>query len=200
MDISFLNASLLIQIALGVSLAACAGLRAFLPLLVMSILARFNYIAVGETFSWIGSTPTLVIFSAATIIEILGDKFPAVDHLLDTFGTFAKPIAGTILFSTVVVKFDPVLAVVLGIMVGGTVSEVVHIEKSGLRVSSSLISGGAGNPVISVIEDIIAVVGIIISFLAPIIMVALVLLGIYLMYRFYKKICRKKVAPTAETA
>jgi hypothetical protein len=192
MDLSFLSAGLFIQCALGISLSACAGLRAFLPLLVMSILVRYNYMVVGDSFSWIGSTPTLVIFGVATVIEILGDKFPVVNHFLDSVGILAKPIAGTLLFSTVVVKFDPTLAVVLGIMVGGTVSEVVHVEKSGLRLSSSVLSGGVGNPVISIIEDITAFIGVIISFLAPFIMLGLAIIGMYLLFRVYKKFCGNK--------
>lgn len=184
---------LIVQIALGVSLAACAGIRAFLPLLAASILVRTGHIQFGESFAWLGSTPALVIFGVATVAEILGDKFPAVDHFLDSTGVVVKPIAATILFSMVIVKIDPVFAIVLGLIVGGSLSEVIHIKKAELRLASSALTGGLANPVISAAEDIGALLGVIFSIVAPLIAVVVVLVGIYVAFRIYSKyVARKK--------
>lgn len=182
---------IIIQVSLGVSLSACAGLRAFLPLLALAILARTGYIHVGHNFEWIGSTPTLIVFSAAALTEIIGDKFPAVDHFLDSSGFVIKPIAGTILFSTVIIKMDPLLAVALGIMVGGSISELIHVKKASLRVASSGFTAGMANPIISVLEDAGTAAGVAVSFIAPILGAIVVLFGIYAAFRIYRKILDK---------
>lgn len=181
-------AHLIIQVCLGISLSACAGLRAFLPLLVLGILARAGYVQVGPGFAWIGSDPSLVIFGAATVVEILADKIPAVDHFLDSGGLFIKPVAGTILFSTVIIRMDPLLAVVLGLIVGGSLSELIHIKKAGLRVASSGMTGGAGNPFLSIAEDAGASAGVALSFIAPVLAAFVVLFGIYAAFKIYRKV------------
>lgn len=50
----------LIAIAMGISLAACAGLRAFLPLLAVGVASRMNWLPIQEGFQWIGSNEALI--------------------------------------------------------------------------------------------------------------------------------------------
>ncbi len=181
-----------VQVCLGVSLAACAGLRAFLPLLVLSLLARSGYINVAENFQWIGSNPAMIVFGVATAVEIMGDKIPMVDNFLDSAGFFIKPVAGTLLFSTVIIKMDPLLAVVLGIIAGGSLSELVHVRKAALRLASTSLSAGAGNPFLSFAEDAGAVAGVALSFLLPILAAFVVLIGLYVAYRLYRRHLERK--------
>ena len=46
------------QLAMGFALAACVGLRAFLPLLAAGLLARFGYVNLGESFAWMEGRAT----------------------------------------------------------------------------------------------------------------------------------------------
>lgn len=185
-------AQLVMQVAMGISLAACAGLRAFLPLLVISILHRLGKIQVDPSFEWIGSNPALIVFGIATLVEMFGDKFPVIDHALDSIGLIVKPIAGTIIFAAVIVKMDPVLAVVLGIIAGGSISEIIHIKKATIRGGSSALTAGVANPFLSFIEDLSAVIGVAVSILVPILAFFLVLILLYLAYQFYKSLMKKR--------
>ena len=45
------------QIAMGIGLAACAGLRAFLPLFLLGLAGRFDWVSLSPTFDWLASTP-----------------------------------------------------------------------------------------------------------------------------------------------
>jgi hypothetical protein len=177
---------ILYQASLGISLSACAGLRAFLPILVLGIFTRLGYVHVSQDFAWIGSTPSLIVFGVATVAEILGDKFPAVDHFLDSIGLVVKPAAGTLIFSTVILKMDPLLALVLGLIVGGSISELIHLKKAGLRVASSSLTLGLANPVVSILEDLGTAMGSLLSVLAPFIAIFLVVLSIYFSFRFWR--------------
>jgi len=185
-------AHMAVQIALGVSLSACAGLRAFLPLLAIGILHRLGYLNVGQSFEWIGSTPALIVFGTATVIEITADKIPVLDNVLDSIGVFVKPVAGTILFSTVVVKMSPLLAVVLGIVVGGGMSELIHLKKAAVRGGSTALTAGTANPLLSIFEDLGAVVGTAISIIAPILAAVLLLVLLILSFHVFKRFFRKK--------
>lgn len=187
-------AHLVSQIALGISLSACAGLRAFLPLLVMGIFQRLGYIQVNPAFQWIGSTPSLVIFGTATFAEILGDKLPVVDNALDTMETFVKPVVGTILFATAIVKMSPMLAVVLGLIAGGSISEVIHFKKAAIRGGSTTLTAGVANPVLSFIEDITTAAGTALSFLAPLIAACIALIVLLIAFHIFKKVFHQRKA------
>ena len=41
-----------------------------------------------------------MLFGLATLIEIVGDKIPAVDHALDALSTLLRPAAGALLASS----------------------------------------------------------------------------------------------------
>ena len=63
------------QVAMGVGLAACAGLRAFLPLFVVGVAGRLDVLPLSEPFAWLASAPALTVFGAAVLTELLADKF-----------------------------------------------------------------------------------------------------------------------------
>lgn len=155
------------QLAMGFALAATCGLRAFLPLFTAAVLARMGYVSVGPSFAWIGSTPALIVFGSAVVIEIIGDKFPVVDHALDVAGLIVKPTAATLLAASMFTRVDPILAVVIGLAAGGAVAGGVHVVKSKLRLASTLLTAGTGNPILSVLEDLTSILSIALAVLLP---------------------------------
>lgn len=148
----------LFTITLGFSLAACAGLRAWLPMLVAGLAARFtDQVELGESFQFLESTPALVLFGVATVVEIVGDKFPVVDHALDAVGTVARPAAGALLSASVLYQVEnPLWALGIGLLVGAPTAAVPHTVKSASRGFSTTLTAGLANPLISVIEDALA--------------------------------------------
>src|SRR5688572_6394478 len=89
------------SLAMGIGLAACAGIRAWLPLLMAGGLARWGIIELGSSFQFIASDRALILFGVATVIEIVADKVPAVDHALDSLSTVLRPAAGSLLAASV---------------------------------------------------------------------------------------------------
>jgi hypothetical protein len=164
-------------IALGVSLAACAGLRAWLPLLVAGIGARVGLVQLGESFDALSSTPALIFFSVATVVEIVGDKIPAVDHALDAAGTFVRPAAGTVLAAAAMWQIDdPAWALGLGLIVGAPAAAAPHVVKTAARGVSSTFTFGLANPLLSVVEDFLALGLAMLAFAAPFIVLGVVVL------------------------
>jgi len=169
---------LLPSVGLAIALAACAGVRAWLPLLLAGGLARSGFLELGDSFSFLGSDKALVLFGLATVLEIAADKVPALDHALDALSTVVRPAAGALLAASVIGRFaDPLTALALGVAVGAPAALVPHAAKSTLRAVSSTLTAGLANPVISVIEDVLAVVMFVLAVLVPI-AVVLVLLGV----------------------
>jgi hypothetical protein len=151
--------SLAVQLMMAVSLAACAGLRAWLPMLVVGLLSRGDYVQLNGPFAFLARDDALIIFGGATVIEFFGDKVVAIDHFLDAMGTVIRPAVETVLASSMLAGMDPLAAVVFGLIVGGGMSLTVHAGKAVARAKVSALipfHGGLGNAILSTAEDVIS--------------------------------------------
>lgn len=182
MDVNWLE--IVPSLALGIGLAACAGLRAWLPLLLLGGLARWGVVDLSPSFEFVASTRALILFGVATVVEIAGDKIPAVDHTLDALSTVLRPAAGSLLAASVLWQVsDPLTAAALGIAVGAPSALVPHAAKSTLRVVSTSFTGGLANPVLSLLEDAVAFALFVLTVVVPVVAASLVLLAGFLVVR-----------------
>ncbi len=183
-------------LALAIALAASAGLRAWLPLLLAGTLARMGVLDLGPSFQFLGSNKALALFGIATAIELIGDKVPAVDHALDVIGTPLRPAAGALLAAAVLGRIsDPLTALVLGTAVGAPSALVPHAAKSALRATATAVTGGIANPVLSLIEDAISFTTFLLALLVPTLVVAMLGITLYIAVRWLRR--RHAHAPAA---
>jgi len=182
-----------LQVMMGISLAACAGLRAWVPLMAVGIMGRTDLLHLNPSFQFLESTPALVVFGVATVLELLGDKVIAVDHFLDAVGTFVRPAAGTVLVASTLAGQDPLWAVVAGVIVGGGTALTVHAGKAVARAKTSSVAmfhGGVGNALLSGAEDLVSAGGTLLALFLPWVAfffaVLLVLAAALMVYLFYR--------------
>ena len=190
-----------LAILLGLGLSASTGLNTFIPLLLLSAAARFNIagIELGQKFDWLSSDVGLTVLIVASILEIIGDKVPALDHFLDSVGTFIRPAAATVATASVLtgVDVDPTVAAITGFIVGTPTSLAFHTLKAGTRVASSATTFGCANPVLSLIEDVISFAFSVLAIFAPIV-VPFVLVALALVFwRVMKRARREATAASA---
>ncbi len=169
--------ALLIQSSMGIALAASAGLRAFLPLLVVGVAGRLEWIRLADSFDWLCGTPALVVFGVAVVFEVLADKIPVVDHVLDAAQTLVKPAAGAVLAAAVVTDWHPLVWTVAAVIAGGSLAGGVHLAKAKLRLASTVLSAGFANPVLSLIEDATAVAVSLAALFVPVLVAGSVLVA-----------------------
>jgi hypothetical protein len=166
----------LLSVFTAFGLSSSAGLNAYLPLLVVALLARFtDLITLDPPWDALESWWVIGLLAVLLLIEFLVDKVPAVDTVNDTIQTFVRPVAGAILFAAsagVISDANPVLAMICGLLVAGG----VHAVKATARPVITGTTGGLLNPVVSVIEDILSLAVAVLSILVPILAVLLLLL------------------------
>ncbi len=76
-------------------LSASAGLNAYIPLLVVALLARFtDLIKLNHPWDTLTSWWVIGLLVVLSVIEFFADKFPAVNHINDIIQTFVRPAAG----------------------------------------------------------------------------------------------------------
>ncbi|MEN0061481.1 MAG: DUF4126 domain-containing protein [Myxococcota bacterium] len=187
--------SLAVQITLGLCLAATTGLRTFLPLLAVNLVAMSGMLELNESYAFVGHWGATVVFGTATLVEVLGDKIIGVDHTLDAIGVLAKPAAATVLAAAVLTDLDPLLAAVLGLVGGGASASALGLVKAKVRAVASVTTAGVGNAALSLIEDVVAISTVILSLLLPGLTLLLVLIGIFVAVRFIRR-----ARATVETA
>ena len=144
--------STLLNLAIGIGLAAACGFRVFIPMVVMSLATRAGYLSLGDDFQWIASTPALIIFGLATVLEIGAYYIPFLDNLLDVLATPSAVIAGIITTASQVTDVHPLLGWSVAIIAGGGAAGLVQGLTTFGRQVSSVSTAGFGNPILSTVE------------------------------------------------
>jgi predicted permease len=162
-------------IAAGIGLAACSGLRAFLPLFAAGLAARFLNWPLAPHVAWLASNAALVAFGIGAVLEIVADKVPFLDHGLDLVHTLVAPVVAVLVSVSAWTQLAPSHGLLLSLLAGAPVALAVHTLAATARVTSSAASAGIANPVLSVGEDVTTIIGLLLAFLAPLVLgVALV--------------------------
>jgi len=159
-------------------LSASAGLNAYIPLLVVGVLAHYtNLIKLNSPWDTLANPWILIMLGILLIIEMLADKIPAVNHINDLIQTFVRPVAGAVAFAAstnVINGINPVLALACGLLVAGG----VHLVKSAaVRPLVTATTAGVGNVPVSIAEDITSTV---VSFLSILVPIAIAVLAVNL--------------------
>jgi hypothetical protein len=146
-------------------------------------MARYAHTPAPGILEWTASDAGFFLLLTASVLEVLGDKVPVVDHALDAVATFIKPAAGFLLPAALLYDVSPAGAWVLGIAAGAPLALGVHATKAGTRAASTATTMGTGNPVVSVVEDVFAVAILVFTVIAPFVAVALIALLVVLVVR-----------------
>ena len=148
-------------------LSGAAGLNAWIPLLAVSLLGRAGQLELADGYDWLESTPALIVLGVAFVLDFVGDKVPAVDSLLHAAGTVVHPAAGAIVFAGPTELPTDVPSIVL-FALGAGVAASLHATRATVRPVSTTMTAGAGNPVLSLAEDVVSAVLSFVAVFVPI--------------------------------
>jgi hypothetical protein len=161
-----------IAVAIGIGLAAAAGLRVFLPLLIAGLAARFGALPLSDGFQWLSSTGALVTLSTATVVEVAAYSVPGIDHVLDVLAGPAAFAAGALATAAVMVDMPPEVTWPVAIVGGGGVAGLTKLMTALLRAKTGLATAGLANPVVATSETAGALTISLLALLVPLICVA----------------------------
>lgn len=159
-------------------LSASAGLNAYIPLMVIAVIARYtDWFKLQAPFDTLTNPWIMILIGVLIIIEFLADSFPAVNHINDAIQTFIRPVAGAIAFAAsaqVLTDISPVISLASGLLVAGGVHTV---KAAAVRPAVTATTGGAANPLVSIAENIIVTLTSVLAMLIPLLMGALLLVA-----------------------
>ncbi len=174
--------NVLLGIFSAFGLSASAGLNAYIPLLIVGVLAHYtDLIHLSAPWDLLANPWILILLGILLIIEMLADKVPVVNHINDLIQTIVRPAAGAVAFAAstdVIHGINPVLAMACGLLVAGS----VHVVKSAaVRPLVTATTAGAGNVPVSIAEDVTSTIVSFLSILVPVaiaVLVAIIILFI----------------------
>jgi hypothetical protein len=184
--------SLLTSAGLGIG----AGINAYATLLVFGLLARWQPgIFHDELARFFASTPVLIVVGVLYAIEFVADKVPAVDHLWDLVHTFIRPAAGAVVAWAAVSDRIPHGAVIIASILAGGVALGAHATKATIRGASTVSTAGFANPILSLVEDVVAFATAIIAVLLPWLVIAVLAAVTFSFFALWRRFRRAPAAP-----
>jgi hypothetical protein len=166
---------LLLGTASAFGLASAAGLNTTLPLLLLGLAARFGLLTLVTPYDALTSDVALVGLAVLAALEIISDKVPGFDSLLQTVQWPLALAAGAVLFASqqsIVSEVSPGLAILVGLLTAGG----LHTLRTIARPAVNLATFGIGGPVVSAVEDATAAALALAAVFAPLIVLVLLAL------------------------
>ena len=143
--------------------------------------------------SWWVIGVALVLF----VIEFVADKIQFVDSAWDVIHTFIRIPAGAVLAATAFGEFDRSVQVI-ALLLGGGLALSSHGTKAATRALINTSPEPVSNVVVSLAEDVLAVVTIVLAIFLPIIVFFIIAAGLALSFwllprvlRFFRGVYRK---------
>lgn len=176
-DVTLSTPMLILSIVAGVCLAASAGFRVFVPMLVAALAARAGVLPLNNGLDWLSSDTAVAMLSIACIVEVAGFYVPWIDHALDTIAVPGAVVAGSLLATSQIGISNPSLAWVVGILAGGGSAGLIQLGTMFTRGVSLVTTGGIGNPIVATAETAMAFIASLLAIFVPILAVFVVIAG-----------------------
>ncbi|MGC5012867.1 DUF4126 domain-containing protein [Streptosporangium sp. DT93] len=185
----------------GLGLSTAAGLNAYIPLLVVGLLANFtDQIRLPQEFAWLTNGWVLGIIAVLLLAEFVLDKVPVVDSVNDMIQTVVRPASGGVVFSATEaatrldgstwMSHNPWLSWVLGV----GIALVVHTMKAATRPVVNATTAGVGAPVVSTVEDAGSLGISLVAIFLPVLVVVVVAMLAVLAWLATRRIRRRRAA------
>ena len=200
----------MIEFIIGTSLAASAGLNAWMPLFLLGLADRIlPAVTLPASWSWLSGDIALWILGGLLALEIVADKIPAVDSVNDVIQSILRPASGGIAFGagsgaqTIAVD-DPAAFFTdntwVPVVTGVVIALVVHVIKATARVAANATTGGLAAPVLSSAEDgasfALAAAAIVVPVVAALLLIGLAVAIVVILRRRARR-RRDRTAPSS---
>ncbi|RNL80750.1 DUF4126 domain-containing protein [Halostreptopolyspora alba] len=200
----------MLTVLTGTGLSAAAGINAYIPLLLVGLVARFtDLLPIGAGWQWLEHPVTLVALTVLLCVEFLADKFPVVDSVNDVVQTVVRPTSGGITFGAGASSVTLEEVATLGeaasgdgslwpIVSGVVIAFALHIVKSLARPLINAVTAGVGGAVTSIAEDVSSLVLAALAILIPIVVLLFVPAFVFLVVWLVRTRRRRKRAKATQ--
>ena len=177
------------QLALAGGLSWASGLRLYLTVFAVSMLAKFNVVDLPSALAILSNPWVLGVSGALAAVEFLADKIPYVDSAWDSIQTFIRIPAGALLATGAINTSDPMIATVTALL-GGSLAGATHATKAGSRALINTSPEPVSNVAASLTEESMLITGGWLAFAHPGVFIGVLVGFILLMLWLLPKLWR----------
>ena len=180
----------LLTVGIAVGLSSVAGVRAYLPLALVGLLAALGLFTLPAPFEVLGEWPVIGGLFVLALLESGLDKIPALEPTLDFVQTPIRIAAGAVLFSATLEAGLDVEAIP-ELVAGAGVAGLVAVSKAVLRPSARVPAAGVSVRFLSLFEDVVALLGGVVAVFVPLVPLVFVAFLLFFFFRVRRRRERK---------
>ena len=177
------------NLALAGGLSWASGLRLYLTVFAVGLLAKYSYIDLPSALDILSNPVIIGVSGILAVIEFLADKIPYVDSAWDSIQTFIRIPAGALLAMGAINSSDPMVATIAALL-GGSLAGATHATKAGSRAMINTSPEPISNIAASLSEESLLVTGGWLVFAHPAVFIGLLCGFIMMMFWLLPKLWR----------
>jgi len=170
-------------LTLALGSAWTSGINLYATVSVLGLLQKFTSYEIPGGLDVLDNWWIIGVAGGLYIIEFVADKVPYVDSVWDVVHTFIRVPAGAVIAYSAAADMDVTFSVI-ALLLGGGLALSSHGTKAALRAGANLSPESVSNWVLSIGEDVIAFVGILLAVFAPI-LIAILLFAFVLFFLWF---------------
>lgn len=169
-------------LSLALGSAWTSGINLYATVTVLGLLQKFGATKLPGGLEVLDNWWIIGIAGFLYAIEFVADKVPYVDSVWDVVHTFIRVPAGAIVAYAATNEMDAGLTVIATLL-GGGLALSSHGTKAAVRATANLSPEPFSNWALSLFEDGLAILGTVLSVIAPILI--MIILVIFLIFFFW---------------
>jgi len=176
-------------LSLALGSAWTSGINLYATVSVLGLLQKFGSVKLPGGLDVLDNWWIIGIAGGLYLIEFFADKIPYVDSVWDVVHTFIRVPAGAVVAWAAVSDMDPAV-VIPATLIGGGLALSSHGTKATARIAANLSPEPVTNTLLSLAEDAIAIIGVLLAVFAPVLIAIVLIVFLLFFFWFFPKIFR----------
>ena len=176
-----------LAIAMGASWVS--GINLYAAVATLGLLSRFASLKLPGELEVLTNWWVIGIAVFLFVVEFVADKIQLVDSVWDVVHTFIRIPAGAVLAATAFGDFDKSVQVI-AFLLGGGLALTSHGTKAAARLAINTSPEPVSNIVVSTLEDVLAIVSILLAVFLPIAVFFVIAAGLVVSFWLLPKVVR----------
>ena len=171
-----------------------SGINLYAAVATLGLLGRFAHLKLPGELDVLTNWWVIGVALFMFVVEFIADKVPVVDSVWDVIHTFIRVPAGAVLAATAFGNFDRSVQV-LALLAGGSLALSSHGTKASLRALVNTSPEPFSNIVVSLLEDVLVVVSVLLALFLPVLVLFVIAVGLALslwllprVIRFFRRV------------
>ena len=176
-------------LSLALGSAWTSGINLYATVSILGLLQKFGATKLPGGLDVLDNWWIIGVAGFLYLVEFFADKIPYVDSVWDVIHTFIRVPAGAIVAYAATSQTDPTVMIVATLL-GGGLAFSSHGTKAALRAGANLSPEPVSNWILSIVEDVLAIVGVFLAVFAPILIAIVLIVFLIFFVWFAPKVLR----------